>query len=118
MTLLGVIFMKKAIFIRIFTVLIIGLVMLRAGGPVFSADAARQTKQDMLKMLHIIDWSISMADPNTEAERLAHLNDGMRVTVIGFSIVKHIVTGLGGQIQLKSGENAGPKVKIILPTEE
>lgn len=76
--------MKKAIFIRIFTVLMIGLLICSLlAAWIFSADAARLTKQDMLKMLHIIDGSLTMDDPNAEAERLARLNDGMRVTVIG-----------------------------------
>ena len=63
--------MKKAIFIRIFTVLIVGLVICSTiSAYTLSRNEEKHTEQDMLKMLHIIDESISMEDPNAEAERL------------------------------------------------
>lgn len=75
--------MKKAIFIRIFTVLIVGLVICSTiSAYTLSRNEEKHTEQDMLKMLHIIDESISMEDPNAEAERLAKSAEDIRITVI------------------------------------
>lgn len=75
--------MKRAIFIRIFAVLIIGLFICSViSAFTTSVDKTKQTQQEMLQMLRVIDQSIPLKDPDAEVKQLAKAADGLRITVI------------------------------------